>query len=132
YGNRVEMGERPGVVLMAERYIEDGTGRRYLDIRGDNRLPAADRGPHRLSEHGVNASAAMLHLAVDADERALAVGDGRPAEQLDQIRHQPFAKHRPCLEERTQILDEVPGEGIGDHRHPDRAHDRSWRFNSKL
>ena len=77
---------------MAERHIEDGTGRSDLDIRGDHRLPAADRGPHRLTQHRVNACPAMFHLAVDADECALAVGDRWSVEQLDEIRHEPFAK----------------------------------------
>src|SRR5215472_19235221 len=117
---------------MAERHIEDGTGGSDLDIRGDHGLAAADRGPHWLTQHRVNARPAMFHLAVDADECALTVGYGWSIEQLDEIRHEPFAKHCPCLKERPQILDKASGEGVGDHRHPDRTHDRSWRLNSEL
>jgi hypothetical protein len=50
----------------------------------------------------MNASAAMLHLARDTDDCTLAVGNRRTIEKLDQIGHQPLAKHRAGLEQRLQ------------------------------
>jgi len=40
-------------------------GRGDLHVRRDYRLAAADRRPHWLAEHRVDARAAELHLAVD-------------------------------------------------------------------
>jgi hypothetical protein len=63
---------------VAERHVETRAGRGDFHVRGDHRLAATDRGPHRLAEHGVNAGTVVLHLAVDSDDRALAIRDGRP------------------------------------------------------
>jgi hypothetical protein len=71
---------------VAERHIEARAGRGDLHVRGDHRLAPTDRGPHRLAQHRVDAGAAMLHLAVDADDCALAIGDGWSVEQLDELR----------------------------------------------
>ena len=124
---RVEVREGPGIVLVPERHIEARTGRGDLHVRRDYRLAAADHGPHRLAERRVDASTAMLHLTVDAYDRALAVRDGWPVQQLDELGHQPLAEHRPRLEQWSQIIDEPSSEGIDDHCHADCAHNRPRR-----
>jgi hypothetical protein len=48
-----------------------------------------------------------------------------PFEHLDEIRHQSLAEHCSRLEERPQIIDEAPREGIEDHREADGSYDRS-------
>ena len=67
----------------------------------------------------------MLHLAVDADECTLAVRDRRPIEQLDELRHQPFAEHRSCFEQQLKLIHEPAGEGVADHGHTHRTHNGS-------
>jgi len=57
---------------VAKRHIEDRAGRSEIYVRRDHRLAAAYRGPHRLAEHRVNAGAAVLYLAADANQCALA------------------------------------------------------------
>jgi hypothetical protein len=52
---------------------------------------------------------AVLHFASDTDDRALAVGDCGSVEHLHQLWHQALAEHRPGLEQRSQILDELTG-----------------------
>jgi len=74
----------------------------------------------------------LLHLAVDADECALAVLDYRPIEQLDELRHQPLTEHRSCFEQRPKIVDEPSREGVGDHGHADRTHNGSRRGDTEL
>ena len=69
----------------------------------------------------------MLHLAVDADQGALAIGNRWPVEQLDQLGHNPFAKCGARFKELPQISDPTAGERIADNRHPDRTHDRPRR-----
>jgi hypothetical protein len=69
----------------------------------------------------VDARAAVLHLAVDVDDRALTVRDCRSIEQLDELRHQPLTEHRPCFEQQLKIIDEASGEGVADHGHADRT-----------
>ena len=46
-------------VLAAERHIEARAG---LHVRGDHRLAAADRGPHRLAKHRVDSPAKGLRI----------------------------------------------------------------------
>ena len=97
---------------MAERHVEARAGRGDLHIRRDHCLTTADRGTHRLAEHWVHARPAVLHVAVDTDESALAVGDGRPIEQLDEVGHETLAEHRSGFEQRSEIIDEASGEGL--------------------
>ena len=100
---------------MAERHIEACAGRGDFHVRRDRRLTAADRGPHRLAEHRVQAGAALFHLSVDTYDRALAVGDARSIEQLDELGHEAPAEFRARFEERSEIVDKAPGEGVEDH-----------------
>ena len=67
---------------MAERHVEARAGRGDLHIRRDHCLTTADRGTHRLAKHWMDAGTAALHLAVDADDCTLAVGDGAPSSSL--------------------------------------------------
>jgi len=55
-----------GSSVMAEPYIEVCADVSDFHIR-DHRLAATDRGPHRVPEHKVNASAAVFHLAVPSE-----------------------------------------------------------------
>src|ERR1700730_1057716 len=57
---RVEMRERPRVVLVTERHIEAGARCSDLDVRGYHSLATAYRVPHRLAQHRVDTSAAVL------------------------------------------------------------------------
>jgi hypothetical protein len=111
-------------VFVAERHIEARASCVDPHVRRDHRLAATDRGPHRLAQHRVDASAAMLHLAVDADDCALAIGDGWSVEHLDELRHETFAEFLTRFEERPEIVDKAAGEGVEDHRHADHAHNR--------
>jgi hypothetical protein len=97
--------------------FEQSTRRRHLYIRSDHRLSTADRRPHRLPEHRVNAGTAMLHFARNADDRTFAIGDSGSVEQLHQLWHEPLAKHCTGLGKRSQILDKLTGERVADHRH---------------
>ena len=54
----------------------------------------------------------MLHLAVHADDCALAIGDGWSAEQLDELGHEAPAEFRARFEERSE---KASGEGVEDH-----------------
>ena len=92
---------------MAERHIEARARRGDFHVRGDHCLAAADRGPHRLAYHRVHASAAVLHLAVDADDRALSIRDGWPVEQLDELGHEALAEFCARFEERPEIVDKA-------------------------
>lgn len=96
------------------------------------RLAATNYGPHRPAEHLANASAAVLHLAVDAHDRALAIRNGLPIEQLDELPHEASAEHRSCFEERSEIIGEAFGERVDDHRHADGRHNPSRRCNPNL
>jgi len=60
-----------------------------------------------LPSIGVDVRAAMLRLAVDANERALAVGHSGPVEELDEIGHQPPAEHGARLEQWSEIVTTV-------------------------
>ena len=70
---------------MAQRQVKTGAAGGNFDIGRNDGFAAADSGAHRLSQHGVNTGAAMLVLAIEADNRALAVGNRRVRQQLDQI-----------------------------------------------
>src|SRR5205823_4205357 len=96
-----------------------------LDVGGYHGLATAYRGPHRLAQHRGDACTAVLRLAVDADECALAVRDCRSAEQLDQLRHQPLTEHRSGFKQQPKIIHEPSGEGVADHGHTDRTHNGS-------
>ena len=109
---------------MPERHVEARANRGDPHVRRDYCLAAADRAPHRLAEHRVHASAAVLHFPVDPDDCILAVGDGRTVEQLDELGHETFAEFHTRFEQRAEITDEVSGEGVQDNRHADCA--RNW------
>ena len=70
---------------MAQRHVEAGAAGSDFDIGGNDGFAAADGGAHWFSQHGVDAGAAMLVLAIEADNRALAVGNRCVRQQLDQI-----------------------------------------------
>src|SRR5215471_20799323 len=126
------MRERPGIVLVPEWHVEESARSRHFDIRSDDRLPTADRGPHRFSEHRVDAGTAMLHFAANADDSTLAVGDGGSVEQLHQFWHESLAEHRTGLKQRSQIFDEFASERVPNNRHSHGP--RSWpcSLNAKL
>ena len=42
HSDRIEMRERPGIVLMPERHIENRARSGHFDIRSNDRFPAAD------------------------------------------------------------------------------------------
>jgi hypothetical protein len=46
-----------------EQYAENSASSGHLDIRADHRVPATDCGPHRPSEHRMDAGPAALHFA---------------------------------------------------------------------
>jgi hypothetical protein len=117
---------------VAERHIEAHAGCGDFHNRGDHGLATAERCPHRLAQHRLAAGTAMLHFAVDADDRALAIGDGWCVEQLGELRHEPFTDHRSCFEQGPQIIDELSGERVADHGDADRAHHRPRRCNAEL
>jgi hypothetical protein len=73
--------------------------RRDFDIRRNDCLAAADRGAHRPSDHRVNAGATMLHLAIDAHQRALAIGNRRPIQQFDELGHNPLPQRGARFEQ---------------------------------
>ena len=71
----VDMVEHPDVVAIAERHVDRGAGGRDLDVGRDDRLAAADRLAHRPAHARMNDRCAVLDIAVDPDDRRLAVGD---------------------------------------------------------
>ena len=85
------------IVLVPERHIERSAGRGDFYIGRDDRLATADRRTHRSSQHRMDAGAAMLHFAIDADQRSLAIGNRRPIEQFDQLRHDVLAEFGTCF-----------------------------------
>src|SRR6202022_4049435 len=117
---------------MPERHIEAGARRSDLDVGGYHGLAAAYRGPHRLSQHPVDARAAARHPALEADQSAPAVRACRPIEQFDELRHQSLTEHRSCFEQRLKIIDEPSGEGVANHGHADRTHDGSRRGDAEF
>jgi hypothetical protein len=62
----------------------------------------------------MNHRGAVLGVAMDSDDRGLAVGDGRMRQQRDEIAHQALAQLGPPVEQQRQILDELAGVGVGD------------------
>src|SRR6266436_9509677 len=118
------MRERPGIVLVPERHVEQSTRCGHLDIRPDHRLAAADCGPHRFAEHWMDAGTAVLHFVSNPDDCTFAVRDCGSAEQLHQLWHQALPEHRTGLEERSQIFDELTGERVPNDRHSNGP--RSW------
>jgi hypothetical protein len=62
----------------------------------------------------MNHRGAVLGVAMDSDDRGLAVGDGRMRQQREEIAHQALAQLGPPVKQQRQILDELAGVGVGD------------------
>ena len=75
---------------------------------------------------------AMLHFACNPDDRTFAIGDSGSAEQLHQLWHQALPEHRPGLEQRSQIFDELTGVRIANDRHSYSPRDRSVRLDAEF
>ena len=54
----------------------------------------------------------MLQITRRADDRRLAIADRRTGERCDRVRHQSFTQGPAQIEQRRQILDELPGKGV--------------------
>ena len=80
---------------MPQRHIEARAGCGDLHVRGDHGLAAGYSRPHRVAEHRVAARAAVLHLAIDANERALAVGHSGSLEQQTVRRPGLYSENSP-------------------------------------
>jgi hypothetical protein len=78
-------------VFVAERHIEARASCVDPHVRRDHRLAATDRGPHRVAEHRVHASAAVFHLAVDAS--------------LFDPQHLLYPSRRDCLVDLVHLVD---------------------------
>jgi hypothetical protein len=61
------------IVLVPERHVERSAGSGYLDIRSNHRFASADRRPHGLPEHRVDACPAVLHFPGNANDSAFAI-----------------------------------------------------------
>ena len=79
---------------MPEWHVEQSARSGHLDIRSDDRLPAADRGAHRFPEHRVDAGTAVLHFASDANYSTFAAGNCGSVERLHQIWRETLSEHR--------------------------------------
>ena len=97
---------------MRERNVDRRARRRALGHRGDPCLSAADRLAHHVAEHRRKHGVSMLLLAVDADDRRLAVADCRIRRQElhsdgADLTSDRFARRR----KRAQVAFEAAGEG---------------------
>src|SRR5262245_52659803 len=103
---RVEVVERPRVVLVAERDVDRRAGSRDFHVRGDQRLATTHRLAHWLAELWMTDRPAVLHLARRADDRGLAVAHRWTTEEIDE----PLREHRTDLEadveQRREVIDE--------------------------
>src|SRR5690349_18137347 len=68
----VDVIERPRIVLLAERDVDRRSSRADLLRRRNDRLPAANRGAHRLAHPRMQHGGGMFHVAVHANDRGLA------------------------------------------------------------
>ena len=102
-------------VLVRERNVDARARRGALGERGNPRLAAAGRIAHDISENGRQHRNAMLLLAVDSDDRALAVAFGlvRGKQRHRQLAHMA-ADLLARLGERAQVFFEFSGERIID------------------
>src|SRR6516225_10356598 len=73
----------------------------------------------------MDAGAAMLELAIDAHDCALAVRYWACGQEPHELGHQLFADRAARLEQLGQVLDVTGGEWIADDRHGDRPNDRA-------
>src|SRR5262245_22877827 len=117
-----------GVVRrVLEREVERRTRGTALLGRGQERC-AADRVANAVAEaEVVQDRRAVLHLAVEADERSLAVGLGVAAERGERACDEQAAEGLAVgVDERREILDETAGERVLDHRRG--GGDHEWRL----
>ena len=114
--DRVEMRKRPGIILVAERHVEDRAGRRDRS-HSTRSLPSRRRSQH-ASAFPASGERTRRHAPSRPEPRRWhpSAGDRRSAEQFDQSGHQPLTEFRPGLVERPQILDELAGKRVADHR----------------
>lgn len=72
YSQRIDLVERPDIVLMTQRNIDRDASCANLDIRWNDGLAAANGVPHRLAHAWVEEGGRMLDVTVHADDRRLA------------------------------------------------------------
>ena len=118
------------IVLVLDRDVDRRTGGATL-LRGREQRRTVDRLAHPVAEaQVVDDRRAVLDLAVEADERALAVALDLAAEQLERALGQQRPERLAVLvDQRLEILDVAPGERVRDHGagsdHPHRRIDRA-------
>src|ERR1700761_4182621 len=92
HGQRIELIERPDVVLVAERNVNGVADRADFDIRRYDRRAAADGGPHRLAYPRVQQRRRVLDITGGSNDRRLTIGDRRPRQQWQTFMNQPLAE----------------------------------------
>src|SRR5262245_32834431 len=60
HSDRIKLVERPDVVFVRERHVDQRAGGSDLRVRGNDRLATANRGAHRLAELGMQNGGGML------------------------------------------------------------------------
>ena len=112
------MRAHEGRVLVAERDVELGAGTAALLRGGDQRRALAQRLAHRRAHLRMQKRGGVLHFAVLADQRRLAVTlrlRALDAERRDRALAEQLAEFLPGLDQRREVLDIAAGERIVDH-----------------
>ena len=65
----------------------------------------------------------MLDVAVEADDRRLAVGNGRARQRAERLAHQQLAELLAPRDQLGEVVGGLPGQRVGDHGAGGRAGD---------
>src|SRR5712691_1641589 len=118
--HRVVVGAHERRVLEVQRDVDRRPGAPELLRRRDDRLATGDGRAERRAELRVEQRGGVLVLARLADDRGLPIGLGGSAERLGGLLREQRPELLPRVDERREVLDELPGERVlddGDRRH---------------
>jgi hypothetical protein len=126
------MVEHPDIVAVGQRHVDRDSRRRDLDVRGNDRLAAADRLAHRLAHARMQNGGGMLDVAVEPDNGGLAVAHRRVRQHRQRLANQEFAQLGAERYEFAQIIARHAGERVFDHCAGGDAGDRASGRQSAL
>src|ERR1700730_5137783 len=123
HGDRVEMVEGPMIIFVAQWHVEAGSTSDNLHVGRNDGFPTAHGSPHWLTQHRVNAGAAVLELTVDTNDRALAIRHRTLRQEANEVGQQLLAYRPTRLEQLGQVLNVPPCKRIAYDRHRHGAND---------
>ena len=123
------MVEHPDVVAVGQRHVDRGSGGRDLDVRGNDRLAAADRLAHRFSHARMEDGGGVLDIAVEPDDGGLAVAHRGVRQHRQRLANQKLAQLGAQRHELAEVVARNAGERVPDHRAGGDARDRAYAGN---